>query len=330
MGHPVSSVLVVDDDVDIARFIEVNLRLEGFDVFVAHDGIEALEVIGKELPDLALLDVMMPRLDGVELCRRLRSDPLTASLPVIMLTAKSLSVDKVVGLTAGADDYIIKPFDTLELIARVRSTLRRNAEMRAVSPLTGLPGNHRINEEIASRATGDQHFAVAHVDLDNFKAFNDRYGWLRGDDVITLLAAALKAAGAEAGLPQPFIGHVGGDDFVVICAPEQVDALTDHCLRMFDDGVRALHDPEDVAKGYISIVDRQGNERRYPIVSVSIGVAMTGKRHYPDHRAIVAVATEMKVVAKRQQGSAVAIDRRTDADLEEEPDGSAASEASTA
>jgi diguanylate cyclase (GGDEF)-like protein len=157
---------------------------------------------------------------------------------------------------------------------------------------------------------------VCHVDLDNFKAFNDRYGWLRGDDVITLLAAALKAAGAEAGLPQAFIGHVGGDDFVVICGPEQVEILTEHCLRMFDQGVRALHDPDDVAKGYISIVDRQGNERRYPIVSVSIGVAMTGKRHYADHRAIVAVATEMKTVAKRQAGSAVAIDRRTDADLE--------------
>ena len=307
-----STVLVVDDDIDVARFIEVNLRLEGFDVVVAHDGLEALEVIAETTPDLALLDVMMPRLDGVELTRRLRSDPLTASLPVIMLTAKSLSADKVVGLTAGADDYIIKPFDTLELIARVRSTLRRNAEMRAVSPLTGLPGNHRINEEIAARASGAQHFAVCHVDLDNFKAFNDRYGWLRGDDVITLLASCLKAAGAEAGLPQPFIGHVGGDDFVIICTPEQVEQLTKDCLSLFDRGVRQLHDPEDVAAGFIAIVDRQGNERRYPLVSVSIGVAMTGRRTYADHRAIVAVATEMKVVAKARAGSSVAIDRRTD------------------
>ena len=307
-----STVLVVDDDVDIARFIEVNLKLEGFDVLVAHDGEEALEVISEQLPDLALLDVMMPRLDGVELCRRLRSDPLTASLPVIMLTAKSLSADKVVGLTAGADDYIIKPFDTLELIARVRSTLRRNAEMRAVSPLTGLPGNHRINEEIASRAQGDQPFAVAHVDLDNFKAFNDRYGWLRGDDVITLLAAALKAAAAETVGAVPFIGHVGGDDFVVICAPDQVEEFTERALAAFDAGVLTLHDPEDVANGYLAIVDRQGNERRYPLVSVSIGVAMTGRRTYRDHREIVAVATEMKSVAKGTPGSAVAIDRRTD------------------
>jgi len=307
-----STVLVVDDDIDIARFIEVNLRLEGFDVLVAHDGQEALEVIGDALPDLALVDVMMPRLDGVELTRRLRSDPLTASLPVIMLTAKSLSVDKVVGLTAGADDYIIKPFDTLELIARVRSTLRRNAEMRAVSPLTGLPGNHRINEEIATRAAGDRAFAVCHVDLDNFKAFNDRYGWLRGDDVITMLAAALKSVGAEMVGAHPFIGHVGGDDFVIVCEPEQVESLTTEVIRRFDEGVALLHDPDDVRNGFLTIVDRQGSERHYPLVSVSIGVASTGRRHYADYRAIVAVATEMKVVAKGQPGSAVAIDRRSD------------------
>ena len=307
-----SLILVVDDDVEIARFIEVNLQLEGFDVLLAHDGQEALEVIADRPPDLALLDVMMPRIDGVELCRRLRSDPLTASLPIIMLTAKSLSADKVVGLTAGADDYIIKPFDTLELVARVRSTLRRNAEMRAVSPLTGLPGNHRINEEIAARAVGTRPFAVCHVDLDNFKAFNDRYGWLRGDDVIALLATALKSAGAEAGLPQPFIGHVGGDDFVVICAPEQVEHLTTRAMQLFDEGVPVLHDPDDAAAGQITIVDRQGNERSHPLVAVSIGVAMTGRRTYADYRAIVAVATEMKTVAKGRPGSAVAIDRRTD------------------
>jgi len=307
-----NTVLVVDDDVDIARFIEVNLKLEGFDVMVAHDGLEALDAIAGQMPDLALLDVMMPRLDGVELCRRLRSEPLTASLPVIMLTAKSLSVDKVVGLTAGADDYIIKPFDTLELVARVRSTLRRNAEMRAVSPLTGLPGNQRINEEIAARAAGEAPIAVCHVDLDNFKAFNDCYGWIRGDDVISLLATALKAAGAEVSLPAPFIGHVGGDDFVVICSPDQVEQLTNAVLRLFDDGVLGLHDPEDVANGYLAIVDRQGNERRFPLTSVSIGVAMTGRRQFRDHREIVAVATEMKAVAKGIPGSAVAIDRRTD------------------
>src|SRR5207302_2553573 len=111
-----------------------------------------------------VLDVMMPVTDGVELTRQLRADPMTASLPVIMLTATGLSPDRVAGLTAGADDYIIKPFDTLELVARVRSTLRRNREMREVSPLTGLPGNTRILREIADRVRRDAAFALCYVD----------------------------------------------------------------------------------------------------------------------------------------------------------------------
>jgi diguanylate cyclase (GGDEF)-like protein len=308
----VSTVLVVDDDPDVARFIETNLAFEGFDVLVARDGAEALQVINEHLPDLALVDVMMPKMDGIEVVRRLRAAAATASLPVIMLTARSLATDKVVGLSAGADDYIVKPFDTLELIARVRSTLRRNADMRAVSPLTGLPGNHRINEEIECRTTSEVSFAVCHVDLDNFKAFNDRYGWLRGDDVIELLAATLKLAGAEAGTPLPFIGHVGGDDFVVVCTPDQVEALCNRTVERFDAGVLALHESEDVSRGFLAVVDRQGHERHYPLTSVSIGVATTERRQYADHRDVVAVASEMKTVAKARAGSAVAIDRRSD------------------
>jgi diguanylate cyclase (GGDEF)-like protein len=308
----VSTVLVVDDDRDVATFIETNLRTEGFDVLVAHDGAEALDLITETLPDLALVDVMMPRMDGIEVVRRLRSAAATASLPVIMLTAKTLPTDKVVGLTAGADDYMIKPFDTLELVARVRSTLRRNADMRAVSPLTGLPGNHRINEEIEFRTASNEQFAVCHVDLDNFKAFNDRYGWLRGDDVIELVSATLKLAGAQAGSPPPFIGHVGGDDFVVICAPDQVEPFCDTTMERFDASVVALHDAVDVERGFLSVVDRQGHERHYPLTSVSIGVATTERRHYQDPRDVVAVANEMKSVAKARAGSSVAIDRRTD------------------
>ncbi len=305
-----ATVLVVDDDTDIARFIEINLRLEGFDVRVAHDGEQAEQSIDEETPDLVLLDVMMPKVDGVELCRRLRANPATANLPVIMLTAKSLSADKVVGLTAGADDYIIKPFDTLELVARVRSTLRRNAEMRAVSPLTGLPGNHRIEEELTERVAKAAPFAVLYLDLDNFKAFNDCYGFLRGDEVITLLATAARRAVMEAGEPAPFLGHIGGDDFVVVCLPEQAEAVAKRVVDVFDSSAPRLHDPEDVQRSYLEVTDRQGTARRFPLVSVSIGIAMSGNRMFADKREVVDVATEMKKVAKTSVGSSIAIDRR--------------------
>ncbi len=307
-----SSVLVVDDDPDIARFIEINLRLEGYDVRTACDAEQALVYIGMEQPDLVLLDVMMPRIDGVELCRRLRADPATANMPVIMLTAKSISADKVVGLTAGADDYIIKPFDTLELVARVRSTLRRNAEMRSVSPLTGLPGNHRIDIEISGRVSTDARFAVCYFDLDNFKAFNDRYGFLRGDDVILLCAMALRRAAGEVGEPAPFVGHVGGDDFVAVCEQIQAEPFCRNVVQAFDDEVWRRHDASDAERGYLEVVDRQGTVRRSPLVSLSVGIALSGRRSYRDHREVVAVATEMKAVAKGTPGSAIAVDRRGD------------------
>jgi diguanylate cyclase (GGDEF)-like protein len=309
-GPERGTILVVDDDVDIVRFVEMNLRLEGYRVLIARDGAEALELVSTDLPDLILLDVMMPGLDGIEVTRRLRADSRTSTLPIIMLTAKTMTADRVLGLTAGADDYIIKPFDTLELVARVRSTLRRNAEARAMSPLTGLPGNIRIEDEIAGRVTSGSPFAVAYLDLDNFKAFNDAHGFLRGDKVILLLAKALRHA-VEGADPPVFIGHVGGDDFVLVSRPEQVEELARATVEAFDRDVPALHDAADIARGHLEIVDRQGVMRSFPLVSLSVGVATSERRQFGDYREVVVVATEMKGVAKGEAGSAIAVDRRT-------------------
>jgi len=146
------TILVVDDDPDIARFVEVNLRSAGYEVAVAGDGEEALDKAAELRPDLVLLDVMMPRIDGFEVAQRLRRSPQTANTSIIMLTAKALSADKVTGLQSGADDYIIKPFDPIELLARVKGTLRRAKEMRNLSPLTGLPGTSGSRKRSSDRS----------------------------------------------------------------------------------------------------------------------------------------------------------------------------------
>jgi diguanylate cyclase (GGDEF)-like protein len=304
-------ILVVDDDRDIARFVEVNLKLQGFEVVVAHDGEEALEQIGLRNPDLAVVDLMMPRVDGMELTRRLRANPLTASIPIIMLTARGLTVDKVLGLTAGADDYLVKPFDTLELVARVNSTLRRNQEYREVSPLTGLPGNTRILREIADRVRGGTEYAVCHIDIDRFKSVNDAYGFARGDEFITALARSLHRAVVDVGLPPAFLGHIGGDDFVLVCTPEQVRPLTERAVLDFEAVADRLYDATDARRGYLELSDRKGDVRRVNLVTLSIGVALSTNRSYVDPREVVGVASEMKTVAKTQPGSYVAMDRRS-------------------
>jgi diguanylate cyclase (GGDEF)-like protein len=304
-------ILVVDDDPDIARFVEVNLALQGFEVLVAHDGLRALDLVAERHPDLAVVDVTMPRMDGLELTRRLRASPLTSSMPIILLTARGLTVDKVLGLTAGADDYLVKPFDTLELIARVNSTLRRNQEYREVSPLTGLPGNTRILREIAERVRGGTEYAVCHIDIDRFKSVNDAYGFARGDEFISALARSLHRAVMNVGLPPAFVGHIGGDDFVLVCTPEQVRPLTKQVVEEFEAMADRLYDPVDSQRGYLEIPDRKGDVRLVNLVTVSIGVALSTHRDYADPREVIAVASEMKTVAKTQPGSYVAMDRRT-------------------
>ena len=304
-------LLIVDDDRDICRYVEVNLTLEGYEVHVEHDGESAVATALKLQPDLVLLDVMMPGLDGYQVCQRLRADPRTANASVIMLTAKSLSADKVMGLTAGADDYIAKPFDPPELVARVSSVLRRNRQMRELSPLTGMPGNFQISYEL-DRLVNDPEarWAVIYADLDNFKAYNDTYGFLRGDEAIKATARLLTQALARHPSSPQFAGHVGGDDFVLIVGADDVEALARDILSSFDDLAPTLYDEHAAAAGYIEVKDRQGTMHRFPLMTISLGIATTSHRRIASQWEASAIATEMKLLAKRTPGSNYELDRR--------------------
>ena len=303
------SILVVDDDPDIARFVEVNLRSAGYDVSVASDGEQALEKAGLLRPDLVLLDVMMPRIDGFEVAHRLRRNPQTATTSIIMLTAKALATDKVLGLTAGADDYIIKPFDPIELLARVKGTLRRAKEMRNLSPLTGLPGNIRIQEEIERMVREDLPFAVVYADLDNFKAYNDQKGFVQGDRLIQATARVVQDAVMEFAT-DGFVGHVGGDDFVAVLRPEVAEGVARRIVEAFDAQISGFYEPEEMAQGFVEVEDRKGEMQRVPLVGVSVGIATTDVRSYAHYGEAVSMATEMKQFAKRDARSSYAIDRR--------------------
>ena len=304
-------ILVVDDDPDILQFVRVNLEVEGYEAEAAENGRLALDTAKDSPPDLVLLDVMMPEMDGLTVLRRLRSAPATANVPVILLTAKALAEDRVKGLNLGADDYITKPFDVEELVARVRSVLRRAQQMRDLSPLTGLPGNFRISRELERRVDAGEPLAVVHADLDNFKAFNDHYGFMRGDGVIKFCAEALLQAGGESGDDDVFVGHVGGDDFVVITNPEFVEEYCKAAIRIFDDGILNYYDTGDALQGYIEVTDRRGERHAFQISSVSMGVAANSRRKITSEWEASAIASEMKEYAKREPGSVYEIDRRS-------------------
>jgi diguanylate cyclase (GGDEF)-like protein len=305
------SILVVDDDPFIARLLEIELRAAGYDVRTASDGEKALEIVREGCPDLILADIMMPNMDGFELTRRLRQDSRTGTVSVILLTARGLSADKLEGFSVGADDYIVKPFDTPELLARIRGVLRRAKEMRAQSPLTGLPGNVRIEEEIEKRVASEDLFAILYVDLDHFKAYNDHYGFTRGDEAIQHTARLIQDLALAVGGIDIFVGHVGGDDFVVVCNAEHAVPIAECIVERFEQEAAGLYDPEDRDRGFVEVVNRRGETQRFPFLSLSIGIATTAHRKFEHYAQAVAIATEMKTFTKGTPGSSWAVDRRT-------------------
>ncbi len=304
-------ILVVDDDPDIVQFVRVNLELEGFEVTTAGDGHQAINSALTTAPDVVVLDVMMPGLDGLNVLKQLRTHPAAANTSVILLTAKALPEDRVAGLELGADDYITKPFDINELVARVKAVLRRTKAMRDVSPLTGLPGNFRIASELEARIDSGELFALVYADLDNFKAFNDHYGFMRGDQVIKFTAHALLEAAAILEDPSAFVGHIGGDDFVAVIRPDQSEAFCIEAISVFDDGILDYYETADALRGYIEVTDRRGERHAFPVVSISLGVASNTFRDITSQWQASAIAVEMKEHAKRVSGSSFEIDRRT-------------------
>jgi diguanylate cyclase (GGDEF)-like protein len=304
-------ILVVDDDEDIVRVVRINLELEGFEVDTAYDGVAAIESAIANPPQLVLMDIMMPRLDGLSALRRMRSHPSLAGTSIVLLTARALTEDRVEGLELGADDYVSKPFDVEELVARVKAVLRRTKAARDTSPLTGLPGNFRIGVELEARIASGQPFALIHCDLDNFKAFNDHYGFMRGDQVIKFSAEVLAGAVEDTGDKGAFVGHVGGDDFVVITEASVAEQFCKAVIDRFDDGILDYYDTTDAMKGYIEVTDRRGERYAFPVVSMSMGVVSNLLRPIASQWEASAIAVEMKEFAKKQPGSSYQIDRRS-------------------
>jgi diguanylate cyclase (GGDEF)-like protein len=306
-----ATVVVVEDDDDMRRMIELNLRPGGFEVVTAPDGETALDLIRRVEPDLVLLDIMMPRMDGLEVCERMREEVATRYVPVIFLSAKSRLEDRVAGLTVGGDDYLTKPFDPIELLARVSAAIKRSKRLRGLNPLTQLPGNTEVEEAVYERVANGSDFALLHIDVDEFKAFNDYYGFLRGDRAIRLLAECSRdALTAETRTPH-FLGHLGGDDFIAVVDAEVAETVAKGIAQCWDERIQSLYDPADLERGYIEIRNRRRDVCRYSPMTISIGIATTASHPFSSHRRASEIATEMKQVAKNQPGSTYAVDRRT-------------------
>lgn len=272
-------VLIVDDDPAIRTICAEVLRHAGMSVRIAPDGMSALAQARTFRPDLILLDVMMPDMDGFETAANLKADAGTAMTPIIFLSALGETSDKVKAFNVGAEDYVQKPFVAAELVARVRKALDRSDRDIGASPTTQLPGGGAIEEEFGARL-GDSKAVFCYLDLDNLKAYNDYYSYAKADSIIRQTGTLIRDVVSQIGNPDDFIGHIAGDDFVFVTTLDKVDKICISLCSAFDRLVPLYYDRADRSAGYIETKDRYDEMRRFPLMSVSIAAITNagGKR----------------------------------------------------
>lgn len=273
-----SKILVVDDEPTIVELLEEHLQSEGYDTEHAFSGEEALQRLESGTPDLVILDLMLPGMDGYEVCRLMQADPRLNHIPVIMLTARSAVPNKVLGYQRGADDYIVKPFDPEELSVRVRAQLH-HLYHDTISELTGLPGPEAVEEHIARLTTQtEKPWAIVYVDIENFNAYNESYSFLEGDEMLKIAAQVLTEAVRSDSSPDDFVGHMGGDKFVIFTAYQRVQAVTTEAQRLFREMSQDFYSPSDREQSYLVTINRQGLLTHNKLCAFSFDVITSDER----------------------------------------------------
>ena len=298
-----SEILFADDDEALRTMVEELLRHAGYVVRLAENGTRALAEVRTSPPDLAILDYRMGEPDGFGVCREIKSDPRTAHLPVLILTAQSDVADRLGGFEAGADDYLSKPFDPRELLARVTALLRQARRGLDRNPTTGIPGGEAIELEIARKRARGHRFALCYFDLDDFKPFADRFGFAVADEAIREAGRALLGVAEER---DAFVGHVGGDDFVLVTTPDGVRELAERAQANFAAGLPRHLPPEVASAGTYRAADRAGVEREFPLTRLSVALVHVDPERWTTLEHLGTVVAAAKNRAKSGGGGGIA------------------------
>jgi PleD family two-component response regulator len=298
-----SEILLAEDDDALREMVAATLRAAGHQVRTARDGAEALRELRRAEPDLLLLDYRMGSPDGFEVCRRVKADPRLSHLPVLILTAEGKIEDRLQGFDAGADDYLAKPFDPRELVARVGALLRLARRGLERNPTTRLPGGESIHAEIDRRRERGHPFAICYFDLDHFKPFADRFGFATADAVIQEVGKIMREIGER---PDVFVGHVGGDDFVLLCPPEEARTLAYGAREALRRRLEGILPGEAVRAGTYRAADREGVEREFPLTALSVAIVQVDPARWSSLEALGERVAEAKHRAKRPGSDGVA------------------------
>jgi len=303
-------VLLAEHESGIAEIIQYLLKAWDYDIVLAAKGSIVLDTVRREQPDIIIIDCSLPDLDGLKVSKILKEDFLTAHIPVIILIDKKQIRKKMLEIEQGVDDYISNPPDPIDLEVRMELALRRTSHQLYANALTKLPGNKQIEKTIHLRMEEKRPFSVAYYDIDNFKSFNDKYGYMKGDSVIRHLAYIISTVVKRYGNSNDFVGHIGGDDFVVVTTPERDRLIASESILAFNRAMHFHYSKEDRERTYIVAKDRRGNTINMPLMSISIAIANNKNFPIKNMVELMEIITEIKSYLKTLPGSNFLVNRR--------------------
>lgn len=263
-----SKILIIDDEPGILELLSEHLTMEGYEVETADSGEAGMQRMQAEQPDLVLLDVMLPGMDGYDVCQLMQADLTLSQIPVIMLTARTMTGDLVNAYETGADDFVTKPFDLDELLIRVRAQLH-HLYHEQVSDLTGLPGSEAVEAELARRLESVGDWVVLYVDISNLRVYNEAYSFTDGDNLIRLAAESLHTATSECEDPDAFLGHVSGANFVVLVTKRALDCVRERAQSRFVDRALQYYSQSDREHDYLVALDHDGRPKHWSLPALT-------------------------------------------------------------
>ena len=281
-------LLIVEDDPDISNMLRIYFTAQGYDVDTALRGMDGVDKTRHVMPHLIVLDIMLPDIDGYEVCRIMRTNTRTSHIPVIFLTQKDERSDKLKGLELGADNYITKPFDIEELKLYVQNALARSERESLTDPQSGLPAGRLIEDQLR-RIIRNKEWAFLDIRINAFEPFKDVYGFIAGTDVLRFTAMLLGEVVDELGSDNDFIGHAGGDNFVIITAEQTGEALKQRLKTRFNEEVLTHYNFMDREQGYIQVADKDGQS---PLMTLAVGMVTPSTHMFADIREITELAAE--------------------------------------
>jgi PleD family two-component response regulator len=291
-------LMVVEDDTDIANMLRIYFTGQGYDVDIASRGRDALDKTRQVMPHLIVLDIMLPDIDGYEVCRTLRMNTRTSHIPVIFLTQKDERSDKLQGLELGADNYITKPFDIEELKLYVQNAIARSERESLTDPQSGLPSGRLIEDQLR-RVIRLKNWAFMDIRINNFEGFKDVYGFIAANDVLRFAGILLGEVVDEIGSAEDFIGHAGGDNFIVICKDSESSGIKQKIKARFAEEVLTHYNFMDRQQGYVLAPGEGGQMTQTALMSMAVGIVSPSTHIFSDIREI----TELAAEERRQDSS---------------------------